>query len=513
VTLPNQDETIPYLTSSKMNPGPLWLQFEARRSRSHWPRTCEEETDGEADEVPSSLASITRVETEDDEEGCEEEQGDEEEETDARSPLTLAELDLSSVHENVIAEIVGLGGFRSYDDRVERITRVMRRRGICFRIIGSVFHLTKGALSQVYKRALNHRNSRGRPALLTGAQMQFLEMFVRDRFSQRAPVTYSELLHELELEFGVVLLEDTMRHIVRRIPGCKTVKGVPQEASRVTYDVQEVENYYEMLESMITGAPGAIVSNVDEVGFESWVDAKRMAVVVPADYVGSEIAVPVDRNDARASMIACVAANSRHLKPDIVVPRKTLETELYESGFPPEVCCVVHQENGYVTALLFEDWLEKVLIPDAISQRERLRWEGPVFLILDGFRGHLTDGVEERCLFYGIELLTIPAQTSDQVQPLDLGIFAVHKMESRRVRPHLGLNGQTSKLIKMISGFQKAATGANVIGALRRAAIVSKWDAEHRELVWIVDRACASEVRHWAQSKKRVVLDSFSGAT
>jgi hypothetical protein len=56
---------------------------------------------------------------------------------------------------------------------------------------------------------------------------------------------------------------------------------------------------------------------------------------------------------------------------------------------------------------------------------------------------------------------------------LDLGIFAVHKMEARRVHPHLDLNDQTTRLIKMFCGFQKAATETNVIGAFRKAGIIS----------------------------------------
>jgi hypothetical protein len=67
-------------------------------------------------------------------------------------------------------------------------------------------------------------------------------------------------------------------------------------------------------------------------------------------------------------MIACVAANGRSLKPYIVVPRKMLEVELHELDFPPESCCVVHQENGFVTSQLFNDWLKKVLILDEIIQ-------------------------------------------------------------------------------------------------------------------------------------------------
>jgi hypothetical protein len=146
--------------------------------------------------------------------------------------------------------------------------------------------------------------------------------------------------------------------------------------------------------------------------------------------------------------------------------------DLYESSSPPESCRVVHQENGVVTSQLFEDSLENVLVLDVIAQRQRLGWEGSVFHILDGFSGHLTDAVEENCLFYGIELLAIYAHTSDQVQPLDLGIFAVHKMESRRVHPHLTMNDQTSKLIIMFCGFQRAVTGTNIIGAFRKGGII-----------------------------------------
>jgi hypothetical protein len=96
------------------------------------------------------------------------------------------------------------------------------------------------------------------------------------------------------------------------------------------------------------------VYNVDEVGFDSGVDASRIAVVVPAGYTESDIAVPVNRGNSRASMTDCVAANGLHLKPYVIVPRKTLKVELYESGFPLESCRIVHQEDGFVTSQLFE---------------------------------------------------------------------------------------------------------------------------------------------------------------
>jgi hypothetical protein len=47
-----------------------------------------------------------------------------------------------------------------------------------------------------------------------------------------------------------------------------------------------------------------------------------------------------------------------------------LEVEIYQSGLPPESCCVVHQENEFVISPLFKEWVETVLVPDVIAQRE-----------------------------------------------------------------------------------------------------------------------------------------------
>jgi hypothetical protein len=149
------------------------------------------------------------------------------------------------------------------------------------------------------------------------------------------------------------------------------------------------------------------------------------------------------------------------------------------SGFPPEGCCVVHQENRFIKFRLFNDWLESVLINDVITERERGEWEGPAFAFFDEFSRHVTGTLKENGLFHGIELLVIPAHTSNQMQTLNLRIFAIHKLELGCVHPHLGLDDQTSKLIKMLCGFQKAPIGTSIIDAFRKAEIMSRWDKGH----------------------------------
>jgi hypothetical protein len=98
---------------------------------------------------------------------------------------------------------------------------------------------------------------------------------------------------------------------------------------------------------------------------------------------------------------------------------------------------------------------------------------GTGFRFFDGPSRHLTGTLEEKGLFHGIEPLIIPVHTSNQIRTLNLGIFAIRKLELGRVHPHLGLNDHTSKLIKMLCEFQKAPTGTSVISAFRKVGIMS----------------------------------------
>jgi hypothetical protein len=59
---------------------------------------------------------------------------------------------------------------------------------------------------------------------------------------------------QLELEYGVFFFPDTL-HIIHRISWCKTTEGVPQEASRVQLDEEEIDRYSENHEKARVGVP------------------------------------------------------------------------------------------------------------------------------------------------------------------------------------------------------------------------------------------------------------------
>jgi hypothetical protein len=86
-------------------------------------------------------------------------------------------------------------------------------------------------------------------------------------------------------------------------------------------------------------------------------------------------------------------------------------------------------------------------------------------------------------------------------------MFAVHTLESRRVRPQGELTTQTRKIIKILAGCEKASTRSNVVSAFCRAGTFPTWVAEAGTLVCHVDHEQATQIRHWSGQKFRVRLD------
>jgi hypothetical protein len=66
----------------------------------------------------------------------------------------------------------------------------------------------------------------------------------------------------------------------------------------------------------------------------SSVPAMRSSGIVPPDYEGTQIAIPIARNDARVSLMGWNGLDGRLLKQRIVFPRQSIEVQLQ----PPSSC-------------------------------------------------------------------------------------------------------------------------------------------------------------------------------
>lgn len=109
-------------------------------------------------------------------------------------------------------------------------------------------------------------------------------------------------------------------------------------------------------------------------------------------------------------MLACTA-DGHKLPAYIIFKRKTLPAR---EVFPRNVI-VRANENGWMASDMVEQWIRMVWQrrPGALLAKRSL-------LVLDSYRGHLTDGVKAALSEAGTDVAIIPGGMTGQLQPLDV---------------------------------------------------------------------------------------------
>ena len=365
---------------------------------------------------------------------------------------------------------------------------------------------------QVYKSTIHHHLTKpirptenvspcrnGRPPILDEEQTKALAEFITERFNKRYPVSYDDcrefILSELEVAVNII----TLRSFLSRMGIFRTVTGIAMEDSRNFCDEDEIDSYLQRLEQVLRVAevPAAFIMNIDEAGFAEYVDKHNSVRIVPASYTQKTIPVPVSRAEKRASLLAGICADGDTLKPMVIVPRDTMECELILRGYTVDKIHFAHSDKGYMTTELFLLWAEKSFFPEIRHKRAIHDYYGPAILILDQFGSHCNDTFVSMCEEENIVCMFIPAHTSDQLQPCDLGVFAIQKRWCSNIQISEDLNRQTKQIVKIVDSFRMATTFKNVTAAFRRAGIVTFIAEMSGRLMAWVDVRFASAVRHF----------------
>ena len=113
------------------------------------------------------------------------------------------------------------------------------------------------------------------------------------------------------------------------------------------------------------------------------------------------------------TVMLAATADGRKIPPLLILKRKTLPKS---EAFPKDVI-VRAQEKGWMTEGLMLEWLKIVW-----GRRPRAYLNQPSMLVLDAFKGHLTDSVENQLCKMNTELVIIPGGITSVLQPMDVSI-------------------------------------------------------------------------------------------
>ena len=354
--------------------------------------------------------------------------------------------------------------------------------------ISELFGVTRGTISEHKKRMCNKRREViGRPTLLTGLEIDILKRHIIDSLQKQQPQNYQRLVDFIFDQFEKTVSVNSLAHVLKRV-GFKTVIGHPMEATRAEVPLKVIQEHYEKMKTLLLNedVPAAFFFNVDESGFQEFADATDQVFIVPDSYEKNDLVYPVDRDSKRASMIGCIAMDGSALKPFVISYNKSVETQLLAAGYNEENCFIVYQDKGFVNAELFSLWADNVFFPEVKRRRKKYQYRGTVVLTMDGCTAHFSDYFLDECTYNGVYPFQEPAGTSDQVQPLDLGIFGIQKIIKPKERIKIdSCSKNTKTIVQIVNSWRKATTPSNVVAAFQQAGFYLEQDIEDEKQFFV----------------------------
>lgn len=126
----------------------------------------------------------------------------------------------------------------------------------------------------------------------------------------------------------------------------------------------------------------------------------------------------------RCTVMLTVLADGKKLPPYVILKRKNLPKN---ESFPPGLIMKA-QEKGWMDNELVLDWIKRVWNrrPGALLKR-------PGMLVMDSFRGHLTDDVKKVLSETKTEQVIIPGGMTSMLQPLDVCINKPFKCQLKKM--------------------------------------------------------------------------------
>jgi len=183
-------------------------------------------------------------------------------------------------------------------------------------------------------------------------------------------------------------------------------------------------------------------------------------------------------------------ADGRKLLYLLILKRKTLPKS---EAFPKGVI-VRAQEKGWMTEELMLEWLKIVW-----GRRPRAFLNQPSMLVLDAFKGHLTDSMKNQLCKMKTELV-IPGGMTSVLQPMDVSINKPFKDRLRqkyltwiadpaRVLTETGKikRAAPSEVTRWVSAAWKAILESIMVRSFKKCCISNALDGSKDDIQWADD--------------------------
>jgi hypothetical protein len=176
--------------------------------------------------------------------------------------------------------------------------------------------------------------------------------------------------------------------------------------------------------------------------------SQKVKVIVPLDY--KQGIIPQIKEGQHISLGVTIFADGTHLDTLVILPLKTLPESLESLH---EGYTFSGQESGWITAEIFQQYCQKIIIKAYQSRIQKIHTINPNargLLILDSHTSRSNSSLLEEFQKNNIDVLTLPSHTSHILQPLDRGIFKIFKATLSRKRINLVIEDADTQRFELL---------------------------------------------------------------
>ena len=296
----------------------------------------------------------------------------------------------------------------------------------------SVFNIPRSTIKNKLKGV--HKNAVGRPTTFSNQEEKLLASRLKLCSEFGIPMYYVDLRMIVKY-----FLDKTDRSIPYfkegKYPGKKWLKmfakrnGLSQrlvpciKRSRAEVNSEQIYEYFDRLEKSLENIAPQKIWNYDETNLVD--DPGKKKCIVPKGCKYPERII--NSSTVGTSLMFC--GNAKGEMMPVYVCYKSIQLHKQWTQYGPAKARYNRTESGWFTEDIFADWFFQTALPNI-----RRKAGGSVSaLIGDNLAAHINNDVLKACKKNNIKFISLPPNTTDKTQPLDIAYFRPMKIAWRHI--------------------------------------------------------------------------------
>nr|XP_012562493.2 uncharacterized protein LOC105847450 [Hydra vulgaris] len=229
----------------------------------------------------------------------------------------------------------------------------------------------------------------------------------------------------------------------------------------------KVANYFTALKEVIKDCQPEVIWNMDETGLQLDFKAHKIVAAKGTKYLHMR----TSGNQEMITLIVCVNAAGRALPPHVIPKRKTVKSlQSFQVLDAPEGTNWSPSESGWTKQGIAKLWFELTFLKNIGPQR-------PQVLILDGHDSHNFVELIDMAIQNRIEIVELPAHTSNWLQPCVRTVFKPFKVSYNKAAQDMMSNHPGVIINKanftglLTKAWNKSMTKANIESGFKSCGI------------------------------------------